>query len=65
MKKNMKKNIIIILCAWVLVYVCASFNLWELNPEKWAKEVRQVFTFSCLCLIVLIPMIIKMFELDE
>ncbi len=61
----MKKNIIIILSAWALAYVFTSFNLWELNPHNWAKEVREVFSYICIFLIVLMPLLNKILEIDK
>ena len=61
----MKKNIITILLTWVLTYAITAFILWELNPHHWAKEVREVFSYICIFLIILMPLLNKLIELDE
>ena len=61
----MKKNIISILLTWVLAYALTAFVLWELSPAKWDLNMRVVYVVFCVCQIILIPMIIKIIELDE
>lgn len=61
----MKKYIISILLTWALAYVFTSFILWDLNPRNWTLEIRQVYTFACICLMFLVPLVSEIIELEK